>query len=268
MKIIFLLILSSLSFARVANNAYRMPSSGSNTPSWGPINLADGVNGVIGKLGIANLTIPTIQKFLSGSGTYTRPSSPTPIYLRVTMAGGGGGGGGSGISSSRTGGNPGGSGTNTTFGTTLLIANGATAPSNGYAGGTGGSFTINSPAFGYGITGGGGGGGGDTWVGFGGNNPLGGAGGTPIGAPAVGFDATANTGGGGGGGCADFNGGVIAGGGGGAGGYIEAYIPSPSATYSYSVGSGGGAGGGTGGGNARAGGAGGSGIIIIEEYYQ
>lgn len=44
---------------------------------------------------------PTVQKFLSGSGTYTTPTSPAPLYLVVEMVGGGGGGGGGGNSGGR-----------------------------------------------------------------------------------------------------------------------------------------------------------------------
>jgi hypothetical protein len=59
--------------------------------------------------------------------------------------------------------------------------------------------------------------------------------------------------------------GVIAGTGGGAGGYVEAIITSPSATYSYAVGAGGaGASAGT---NGFAGGNGGSGVIFITAYF-
>ena len=36
------------------------------------------------------INAPTVQTFLSGSGTYTTPTSPTPLYLKVTMIGGGG----------------------------------------------------------------------------------------------------------------------------------------------------------------------------------
>lgn len=49
---------------------------------------------------------------------------------------------------------------------------------------------------------------------------------------------------------------------GGAGGYLEATISSPNATYSYSVGNGGTPSG------TVPGGAGGSGLIIVEEFYQ
>jgi hypothetical protein len=64
---------------------------------------------------------PTVQKFTSGSGTYTKPANV--LFLRVRLVGGGGGGGGSAASGNNDGGT-GTTGGNTTFGTTLLVANG------------------------------------------------------------------------------------------------------------------------------------------------
>src|SRR5271165_3636026 len=79
---------------------------------------------------------PTIQSFTSGSGTYTTPTSPSPLYIRVKLVGGGGGGAGSGIS-----GGTGGTGVTTTFGTSLLSGTGgvgaAWAAALGGVGGTG-----------------------------------------------------------------------------------------------------------------------------------
>ena len=47
----------------------------------------------------ASFVAPTVQAFLSGSGTYTPPSSPrTPLYLRVRAVAGGGGGSACGAS--------------------------------------------------------------------------------------------------------------------------------------------------------------------------
>ena len=63
--------------------------------------------------------VPTIQKFTSGSGTYTTPTGVK--YIKVNMVGAGGGGGGGGTVATITTGSDGG---NTTFGTTLLVANG------------------------------------------------------------------------------------------------------------------------------------------------
>jgi hypothetical protein len=212
---------------------------------------------------------PTIQTFGPSAGTYTTPTSPSPLYLKVTVVGDGGGGGSEGPS-----GSAGTVGSGTSFGP---ISCGAGNPGTGNysggagaAGGTGGTNTISagplvltnvqggqgSPTPAYisasgavGIAGG-----------DGGSNPMGGggAGGYPEGS---GSNASANTGGGGGG-SGYYGGGASAypGSGGGAGGYVEAIINSPASTYAYSVGSGG-----TG---ASGGGNGGSGYIIVEEHYQ
>lgn len=208
---------------------------------------------------------PTIQKFTSGSGTYTLPSGAK--YIVVQMCGGGGGG------SAASTGTPtnGTAGGNTTFGTSLLTANGGAAPVGGtgaVSGGLGGSFTINSPASGQGFNGGDGGAGaylsgttGDNAGGSGGSNPFGGS---PTGGKVntAGSSGYANTGAGGSGGGIGATGTATAGAGGGAGGYIYAVINNPSATYSYSVGAGG-----NGGTGYTNGGAGAAGIIIVTEYY-
>jgi hypothetical protein len=209
---------------------------------------------------------PTIQTFTSGSGTYTTPAGVK--YIVVQMCGGGGGG------SAASTGTPtvGGAGGNTTFGSSLLTANGGAAPVGGtgaVSGGLGGSFTINSPAIGRGFNGGDGGAGaylsgttGDNAGGSGGSNPFGGS---PTGGKTntAGNAGYANTGAGGSGGGIGATGTATAGAGGGAGGYIYAIINSPSATYSYSVGIGG-----TAGTGSYNGGAGAAGIIIVTEYYQ
>jgi hypothetical protein len=205
---------------------------------------------------------PTIQRFTSGSGTYTTPTLPArPLYSKVKMVGGGGGGSSSGA-------NSGGNGGDTTFGSSFLTAGGGVGGANG-AGGAGGTNTINA----------GGttvvnvsGGGGETGIGVAtaSVNAVGGSGGNSFfggGAQASGFNSTGfaggtNTGGGGGGASAGAN--TNGGSGGGAGGYIEVIISSIASSYSYSVGAAGTAGSGSG----NAGGAGGSGVIIVEEYYQ
>lgn len=222
---------------------------------------------------------PTVQTFLSGSGTYTRPTTPSPSYIKVTMVGAGGGGAGSSVVSSNDGGF-GTSGGNTTFGTSLLTANGGAFGPNGAGagnGGAGGTASVTTSATVLqleAISGAYGQGGNYTTAanvflmgGNGGSSPLGGggagAGAGGGGSPVAGTDGSINSGSGGGGASAPSLG--EAGTGGGAGGYVQAIITSPSATYSYSVGSLGSAGAaGTGG---AAGGAGGSGIIIVEEYY-
>lgn len=208
----------------------------------------------------AAVTAPTVQRLLSGSGTYTTPVSPAPLYLRVTMVGGGGGGGGPG--------NPGPTGTaggNTTFGTSLLVANGG-QPGTGSLGtsGPGGTASVSSPAIvlaavsgSYGDSGMQIPGGNFTVSGSGGTSPFGGAGG----GTSHDNDPTAGaTNSGSGGGGAGGNASVETASGGASGGYVVAWIPSPSATYSYAVGAAGvGAGGGANGG---------SGVIIVEEHYQ
>lgn len=205
---------------------------------------------------------PTIQKFTSGSGTYTTATGA--LYIRVRMSGGGGGGHGSGITSGN-----GGTGGTTTFGTTLLSCVGGTG-GTGDAGGAGGTASLGSGPVGTALSGGSGSGASSTSVsasGAGGNNPLGGAGGgvEVAGTAIAGKAGAANTGSGG------SSGGAQAGvssveGSGGAGGYIDAIITSPSATYAYAVGAGGTAG--TLGTSGAAGGAGGSGVIEVTEYYQ
>lgn len=206
---------------------------------------------------------PTVQAFTSGTGTYTRPTSPTPLYIKIKMVGGGGGGQGSNTGGQGSSGSPGG---NTTFGTSLLTANGG-------AGGTGasvsgGTTTVNSPAIALVSIAGSMGQGqmGATSGAFpnggnGGCSPFGGAGAGSANA-AAGGSAVTNSGSGGGG--AGGNGTNTGGGGGAAGGYIEAIINSPSSSYSYAVGTSGEGGSGT----AFAGGPGGSGYIVVEEHYQ
>jgi hypothetical protein len=218
----------------------------------------------------AALTPPTIQKFTSGSGTYTTPTSPAPIYIIVQMVGGGGGGGGSGTS--LTAGTIGG---NSTFGTTLLVANGGSGgPSGLGAGGAGGTASLGTGPIGIALQGGSGNGGSGTgsstqYAGgsMGGNSPFGGAGVGSL--PGAGTAAIANTGSGGGGAGAANGAGIYSGMAGGAGGYVKAIISGAylTATFPYVVG-GSGAGGGAGAGGGTAGGAGGSGVIIVKEYYQ
>ena len=69
-----------------------------NTVLAGPT-FGSAANPTFRALQAADFVAPTIQKFASGTGTYTTPVSPAPLYLRVRMVGGGGGGGGSGSGS-------------------------------------------------------------------------------------------------------------------------------------------------------------------------
>lgn len=216
---------------------------------------------------------PTVSSFTSGSGTYTVPTSPrTPLYLRVRMVGAGGGGAGGGQANAGSGT----TGSATTFGSSYLTASGGTGSPwslGSSSGAIGGIGTLAAGVRGFAITGASG-----NSAGYsantatqlhgvaGGNSFFGGAGGGGK-QSSVGMDGIACTGGGGGGGGGGSAGGNNSpGGGGGAGGYVEAIVPSPSATYSYAIGTGGTAGGaGT---NGYAGGAGGTGCLIIDEFYQ
>ena len=206
----------------------------------------------------------------SGSGTYYPPFGVA--WLRVRMVGGGAGGGGAGYAGNF--GSAGTSGANTTFGTSLLVAGGGVANTNSppTIGGAGGTSSIGSGATGIALSGGQGVSSSTTATqynnltgGVGGTSAFGGAG-TVIPA-AAGLAAATNTGSGGGGGSNDTLGqGTQAypGSGGGSGGYVEAYIANPAASYAYTVGTGGGGGASS---YGKAGGGGGSGIIIIEENY-
>ena len=202
--------------------------------------------------------VPQVTVYTSGSGTYTTPSGCS--YLTIEMVGGGSGGGGGGGNGSNFSTIAGGNGSASTFGTSLLTANGGT---NGGGVGTGGTVTVSSPAIIiYATTGGYGMG----WqYNFGTSSPLpqtpGGT--TPFGGS---FATTlANTGCGGlGGNISNTSG--FSGNGGGAGGYIKAQINSPSSTYSYAVGTGG-AGGTHLGTNNGDGLAGASGVIIVTAYF-
>jgi hypothetical protein len=202
---------------------------------------------------------PTQQIFTSGSGTYTLPTSPSPLYIQVLMVGGGGGG-------ANTASGTGGTGGTTSFGTSLLTANGGTggASASG-AGGTGGTASLGSGPLGTALKGGSGGGGAgsaansDLPGGMGGATPLGGAGGGGNGGSgAAGQPAVANSGSGGGGDGSGLPGNSA--GGGGAGGYILAQINTPASTYPYVVGAAGAAGSSLN--------TGGSGYIQVTEYYQ
>jgi len=212
---------------------------------------------------------PTIQKFTSGSGTYTTPRGVK--YIKVKMAGGGGGGAGSGNGAASNGV----VGGTTTFGTTLLSAvGGAAGPTNG-PGGAGGTASLGTGPIGAAIKGGSGGGymaltgGAGNGIhhvgGHGGDTPYFSGGGSSASGGSAAQAGNANSGGGGAGGGTGGVADVDTGCGGGSGGFIDAIISTPLATYSYTVGAGGG--GGALGTSGYSGAAGGSGIIIVEEYY-
>ena len=205
----------------------------------------------------------------SGSGTYYTPSGVA--WLRIRMVGGGGGGGGGSTTGSP--GSGGSNGANTTFGSSFLTAGyGLGALTGSIYMVAGGTASIGSGATGITITGGSGTSAAYTAYplsGSGGNSPFGGGGGGggPTGGSLyAGGAGSTNSGAGGGGGHSASGSVVWAGHGGSAGGYVEAYISNPAASYAYIVGAagGGGAAGNAGGSN---GGAGGSGLIIVEENY-
>lgn len=217
-------------------NKYLLSTNGSGVTSW-----------------VDRLVKPTVQKFTSGSGTYTTPANV--LYLRVTMVGAGGGGG----AAQSGGGGSGGAGGDTTFGDATASGGGGAGGGGGGGaggGGAGGSATLGTGMSGIAITGGSGTNGyGVGTTQFVGNHPGGSSilgGGSGIG--------TAGTNSGGGGKSSDGSSGNNSGGSGGAGGGIIALITTPSATYSYAVGAAGSAGAGAG--------AGAAGVIMVEEYYQ
>ena len=220
-------------------------SNGTSAPTW------------------ASFTAPTRQGFTSGSGTYTTPAGVR--WIIVKMVGGGGGGGNSGTGSFAAGG----TGGDTTFGTSLLTANGGTGgdtPND--RGGSGGSFTINSPAVDLGSATGNAAEGGIVGISSTGSRGAGsffGGGGRGE-AGGAGVGGATNSGGGAAGAGSGATAGSRSGAGGGSGGFVWARINNPSATYSYAVGSGGSSA--SAGTNGFAGGTGGSGLIVVEEYYQ
>ena len=208
----------------------------------------------------------TVTRILSGTSTYNTPAGCKSILVR--MVGGGGEGGGSGTSG---GGTPT-AGTATTFGTSLLTAAGGGVGAWGL-GGAGGAVTINSPAIdiasavgqsgdgayyhGNGTYGAGGGHGGNARYFQGGGASI---------YQNDGAAATTNSGGGGAGAGAHSTNLALGGGGGGSGGYVEARINNPLASYDYAIGAAGAGGTGTGA-VVHTGGAGATGCIIIEESY-
>jgi hypothetical protein len=214
----------------------------------------------------ASFTAPTVQRFTSGSGTYTTPAGV--LYIKVTVVGAGGGGGGSSTIASANGGN-GGTGGNSTFGSTLLVGNGGAGggATVGLAG-TGGGSSVSGPTQILSVFGGGGAMGSTSntaavpaYGGVGGSSIFGGAG---IGATSgAGAGGMANTGGGGGG--ASNAQPQYGGSGGGAGGAAIGFIVSPSSSYAYAVGAAGS--GGTAGTGGAVGGLGGTGVVIVEEFY-
>lgn len=225
--------------------------SGTGTPA------ASGTLTKVGGSGDSTLT------FSAFSGAYVTASGA--LYLKIRATGGGGGGCGSGTASLGSGGNGGA----TTFGISLISANGGIGATGGQEGGLGGTSSLGSGPIGTAASGNGGvaaGNGSGTGSAGGGAGGAGLFGGAAKGAPiaTAGNAAIANSGGGGGG--AGGGSTAYAGGGGGAGGFVDAIISSPSAIYSYSIGAAGAAGSTNTGGNP--GGAGSIGYIEVTEHYQ
>ena len=248
-----------------------LQTNGTSAGTWA-VTFSSGsatIAGVSPTVSTVSLTSHTGGFSANGSGTYTVPAGVQ--YIRVRMVGGGGGGSGSAVGASGTAATDGGS---TTFGSSLLTCNGGIHGVVASTGGAGGSVTLSSPAIGTSITGGSGGGAHaqatspTTAVSgpVGGDAPYFGGGGRSQRWAGTAQSGTANTGGGGQGGGADNVTNLTAGAGGGSGGFIEAIIFSPLATYyAYAVGAGGSAG--AAGTSGSAGGAGGSGYIEVTEYY-
>lgn len=230
--------------------------------------LAKGADGTFLKLvsGLPSWTAlnpPTIQRFLSGSGTWSRTSA-NAYYLIVEMVGGGGGGSGSGTVAGTLSTAAG----DTTFGGSTASA-GTRGPWQG-AIPTGGTCTIDATYVTIDSIIGGSGGGysyngtGDYETGSDGGASYYGGAGRGGGAITAGSAAAANTGAGGGGGGTNNTNATYGGQGGSAGGFCKFGIANPASTYSYGVGAAGGAG--AAGTNGNAGAAGAAGKIITFEY--
>lgn len=221
---------------------------GVNVGSAGAFVTFNGAGGTPSSINLTNATgypfvAPTIQQFTSSSGTYTRPTNPTPLYLRVTVKGGGGSGGISAGGAGAGGGGEGGTSVSiiTSPSATYTYAVGAASGSG--VGGNNSTFSAGSMV---------GGGGGTNFAGG-----EGGAGGTASGGNL--FNIIGNCGGNSGYQGSPYFGGCGGGTGGGQGG---TNIGGASAGAANSGGGGGGAS------SVNAGAIGGSGLVTIEEYYQ
>jgi hypothetical protein len=226
----------------------------SAAPTWSTIATTD-LPSIAGNTSV--LKAPTFQKFTFGtSATYTTPTSPSPLYLKVTLFGGGGGGGGGYASSTGAGGGGGGAG-----GTVILWIS---SPASTY------TYTVGA-AVSSGSAGAAGGAGNNSTFSAGNTTAYGGSGG------AAGTSATlAGAGAQNGGGITSFSGTYLvipgsyggpgtaqssAAGLGGTGG--NSFFPGAGAGGSGTFGAGG-----PGGGGNSGGGAGGAGYLLVEEFYQ
>jgi len=223
-------------------------------------------------LASARKTLPTIQTFLSGSGTYATPANALWIEIYLVGGGGGGSGGGTAVSTGAT------SGGNTCWNTSgsactspvYQAGGGSGATSNVGGGGAGGAVSGSGTCNVLSVAGGGGQGGTQgasgavtAGPGIGGTSSLGGAGSSSI--NAVGGTGAANSGSGGGGGGGPSTSAAFGGGGGGAGATCRVIINSPLASYTYAVGAAGT--GATAGSGGEAGGGGAAGRIFVVEHY-
>lgn len=237
--------------------------SGSSAPSAsGTLTKASGT-------GDATITFSSAQTY----STYTTPTTPSPLYIRVRSVGGGGPGGDAGVNTSSA-------GTASYFGANLIVCGGGgpglpgnNGSGSSWAGGAGGSASLGSGPIGIAVSGSDGqgssvndgAGSADMAGGSGGASAFGGAGGGgSIGInAAAGNPAKANSGSGGGGASGSNTNGHGGGGGGGSGGFVDAIITSPSASYPYSVGVKG-----INAGGSPIGGDGADGLIEVTEFYQ
>jgi hypothetical protein len=212
----------------------------------------------------AFVTSPMVNVFTSGSGTYTTPTGA--LYLEVEMIGGGSGGGGSGTGAG-TGSTAGG---NTTFGSSLFVANGglaaptavtSTGPAGAVATGGDDNLTgaVGGPPNSLSSTA-------NNAVSGGAASFYGGGGSPGATQPFVAAGAATSPGAGGGGAGVPNAGALNSGWGGNAGAFLRKLITTPLATYAYAVGTGGA--GGPAGTQGAIGGAGAAGYIKIKVYFQ
>ena len=223
--------------------------------------VSDGTNYQVSLTG-AKQTLPTIQAFTSGSGTYTTPANVLWIEIEGLGAGGGGAAGASVVNSGATGGNTCWNTSGAACTTPVLLANGggggtqATSAQPAAATASGGDTNILGGQGAYG-----------TYTGQ--TQGIGGQGGAGCygGGGAASYESTGANGnaygsGGAGGGATGTN---YGGNGGNAGACFRKIITSPAGTYTYAVGTGGA--GGAASGTSFAGGTGAGGYLKVIEHY-
>lgn len=229
----------------------------------GPLTLAGAATAANQPVTLAQLhTLPTMQRFTSGSGTYTPAAGVAWIRVRMVAGGGGGGGVVSGA--------PGTVGGNTSFGAWTTIGGGGggagvATPGVASAGPGGGQNTSGANGTGTLVVrvAGGDGAVGPPPIASSGNYASGYAlgGSSYFSGVSYGVPGATPVIGAGGPGAGSNNSGASQGGGGGAGEYVEFLVNAPAA-LAYSVGAGGAGGTGTYGGFVGA-----PGVILVEEHY-